>query len=88
MREFPMLLDHPFASALNHLLDAEPWARERLAPFVGETVVLAAPPLPELRLSILADGRVAPVAADASQPSLTLVLGADALPALARGEEH
>ena len=28
-----MLLDHPFASALNHLLDAEPWARERLATY-------------------------------------------------------
>ena len=39
-----MLLDHPFASALNHLLDAEPWARQRLAPFGGETVALAAPP--------------------------------------------
>ena len=86
--EYPMLLHHPFASALNHLLDAEPWARERLAPFGGETVALAAPPLPELRLSILADGRVAPAPDDAAQPSLTLALGADALAALARGEEH
>jgi ubiquinone biosynthesis protein UbiJ len=83
-----MLLDYPFASALNHLLEAEPWARERLAPFSGETVALAAAPLPELRLSILADGRVAPAAADAAAPSLTLALGADALAAIARGEEY
>ncbi|HKI63063.1 MAG TPA: SCP2 sterol-binding domain-containing protein [Burkholderiales bacterium] len=83
-----MLLDYPFASALNHLLEAEPWARERLAPFSGETVALAAPPLPELRLSILADGRVAPAADDAAAPSLTLALGADALAAMARGEEY
>ena len=83
-----MLLDYPFASALNHLLETEPWARERLAPFSGETVALAAPPLPELRLSILADGRVAPAADDAAAPSLTLALGADALAAMARGEEY
>ena len=83
-----MLLDHPLASALNHLLEAEPWARERLAPFSGETVAFAAPPLPELRLSILADGRVAPAARDAAAPSLTLTLGADALAAIARGEEY
>jgi len=83
-----MLLDYPFVSALNHLLEAEPWARERLAPFSGETVALAAPPLPELRLSILADGRVAPAADDAAAPSLTLALGADALAAMARGEEY
>lgn len=81
-----MLLDYPFASALNHLLEAEPWARERLAPFAGETVSLAAPPLPELRLAILADGRVAP--SGDGEPSLTLSLGPDALAALARGEEH
>lgn len=86
--EFPMLLEHPLASALNHLLDAEPWARERLAPFGGETVTIAATPLPELRLSILADGRVAAAVDDAVQPSLTLRLGADALAAFARGEEH
>lgn len=82
-----MLLDYPFASALNHLLEAEPWARERLAPFAGATVSLATPPLPELRLSILADGRVTP-STDGAEPSLTLSLGPDALAALGRGEEH
>ena len=28
-----------FCFALNHLLDAEPWARERLAPFAGESTI-------------------------------------------------
>jgi len=82
-----MLLDYPFVSALNHLLEAEPWARARLAPFAGEKVTLATPLLPELRLSILDDGRVAP-SGDGAEPSLTLTLGPDALAALARGEEH
>ena len=83
-----MLLDHPVASALNHLLDAESWARQRLAPFGGETVALVVSPLPELRLSILAEGRVAPASDDAAEPSLTLALGVDALAAISRGEEH
>ena len=82
-----MLLDYPFASALNHLLEAEPWARARLAPFAGEIVALAAPPLPELRFSILEDGRAAP-SGNGAEPSLTLTLGPDAIAALARGEEH
>ena len=82
-----MLLDYPFASVLNHLLESEPWARARLAPFAGEIVAIATPPLLELRLSILADGRVTP-SGDGAEPSLTLTLGPDALAALARGEEH
>lgn len=80
-------LETPLAAALNHLLDTEPWARERLAPFAGETVALATPPLPELRVAILADGRVAP-AAQGAPPSLTVALKPDALAALARGEEQ
>jgi ubiquinone biosynthesis protein UbiJ len=80
-------LETPLAAALNHLLDTEPWARERLAPFAGETVAFATPPLPELRVAILGDGRVAP-AVHGAQPSLTVALKPDALAALARGEEH
>jgi len=80
-----MVLETPFAAALNRLLRDEPWARERLAPFAGEVVRFHAPPLPDLAFDILADGRVAPSTAT---PTLTIALGADALPALARGEEH
>ena len=48
----------PFSLALNRLLDAEPWARERLAPFAGQTVELRAGPLPALRFTILPGGRL------------------------------
>ena len=82
-----MNLESPVAAALNHLLEGESWARDRLAPFAGETLELRAPPLPALRLTVAADGRLAPGAASAA-PSLTLTVGAQALPALARGEDH
>ena len=71
----------PFAYALNRLLGTESWARERLAPFAGETVELRAPPLPAVRLAILEGGRLAP----GTQASLTLTLRSGALAALARG---
>jgi ubiquinone biosynthesis protein UbiJ len=80
-------LETPFAAALNRLLGAEPWARERLAPFAGEIVELRATPLPALRFAIAPDGSVAN--ADAEAPaSLTVALGPDSLAALTRGEEH
>ena len=79
--------DSPFALALNHLLDTEPWARERLAPFAGETVELRAAPLPALRFVIEAGGRVAPAPAPATF-SLTIELGPDSAVALLKGEEH
>jgi ubiquinone biosynthesis protein UbiJ len=74
-------------AALNHLLAAEPWARERLAPFAGETIELASPPFPAVRLTIAPDGLVSPAAADA-EPSLRVLLKPQAAAALARGEEH
>jgi ubiquinone biosynthesis protein UbiJ len=80
-------LETPFAAALNRLLEQESWARERLAPFAGETVELRAPALPSLRFTIVAQGGLAP-AAEGTEPSLTVVLGPDSLPALARGQEH
>jgi ubiquinone biosynthesis protein UbiJ len=82
-----MIFESPLAAALNHLLQAEPWARERLAPFAGETLELRAPPLPALRFTVAADGRLAP-GAEGAAPSLTLTFGPRALPALARGEDH
>lgn len=38
------LLALPFLSAVNHLLRAEPWARERLRPYAGKVAALSAPP--------------------------------------------
>ena len=74
-----------FCFVLNRLLGAEPWARERLAPFAGETLELRAPLLPSLRFSIVDGGTVQ--ATDA-EPRLVMTLKPDLLPALARGEEH
>ena len=74
-----------FSFLLNHLLGAEPWARERLAPFAGETLELRAPPLPALRLAVAEGGTIK---AGNAEPSLTMTLKPGLLAALARGEEH
>ena len=48
-----------FCFFLNHLLEAAPWARERLAPFAARIVELRAPLMPSLRFAIGEDGRLA-----------------------------
>jgi ubiquinone biosynthesis protein UbiJ len=78
-------LGWPFSLALNHLLEAEPWAKARLAPFAGETVELRNPPFPALRWVILPGGTLEAGGAD---PALTVTLKPDALFNLARGPEH
>jgi ubiquinone biosynthesis protein UbiJ len=83
-----MFLESPLARALNHLLEAESWARARLAPFAGETLALQAPLVPELRFVILDDGRLAPGSGVQSGESLTLRVRPEAVAAAARGEEH
>jgi len=80
-------LETPWVAALNHLLGTQAWARARLLPFAGETVELAAPPLPALRLCIEPDGCTAPATGDAV-PGLVVRLRPLALAALARGEDH
>ena len=74
-----------FSFVLNRLLAAEDWARQRLAPFAGETLELRASPLPTLRLRILEGGTVE---AGGAEPGLTMTLKPELLVALARGEEH
>ena len=64
-------LETPLVMALNRLLETEGWARERLAPFAGETVELRAPPLPALRFAIAQSGRLAP-GTEPSPPSTTM----------------
>jgi len=74
-----------FCFFLNRLLDAEPWARARLAPFAGDTIEIRAAPLPDLRVTITAEGRVE---AGGSTPALSLNVRPEALFALTRGEEE
>lgn len=61
------MIDAPAIAAINHLLAAEEWARERLAPFAGRSVEFRLPPLPDLRVAILASGLVS--AAETALPA-------------------
>ena len=74
-----------FCFFVNRLLDAESWARERLARFAGEAVELVLAPLPPVRVTIAEGGRLQP---GGEAPSLLLRLGPGALFALVRSEEE
>jgi ubiquinone biosynthesis protein UbiJ len=80
------MLDRGPIFAINHVLGAQPWARERLAPFAGRIVELRLLPLPDLRLGITADGLVGPAQAKAS-PDLSINIKPTALPHLFRRDE-
>ena len=82
-----MTFESPLATALNRLLQREPWARERLLPFATETVEFRAPPLPTLRFTIAADGRLG-TALPAAEPSLVVTIRPEALAAAVKGEDH
>ena len=53
-----MLPQPPHIALFNHLLEKEPWARERLAPFAGAVVEARFGPI-ALRAAILSSGLVA-----------------------------
>jgi len=80
------VLPHPGILALNHLLEAEAWARDKLKPYAGQCVEFRSPPLPALRLDILDTGLLGSAAEDAAT-NLVVTIGAGALPALLRGED-
>ena len=80
------MLPHPGVYALNHLLDAEAWARDKLKPYAGQCVEFRTPLLPALRLEILDTGLLAHAAQDAA-PNLVVTIGSGALPALMQSEE-
>ena len=80
------MLQRPGIYALNHLLAAEAWARDKLKPYAGQCVEFRSPPLPALHLEILDTGLLRTAAADAT-PNLIVNIGAAALPAALRGED-
>jgi len=80
------VLPHPGIFALNHLLGAEAWARDKLKPYAGQCVEFRASPLPALCLDILDSGLLASAAQDAV-PTLVVTIGPAALPAMVRGED-
>jgi ubiquinone biosynthesis protein UbiJ len=73
------MIDATATAAINHLLSAEEWARERLAPFAGRSVEFRLPPLPDLRIAILESGLVAG-AEGALPPDLVVRIPPAALP--------
>ena len=73
------------AAFLNHLLEAAPWARDRLAPFAGRTWRVELAPLPDLAFVVRDDGMLG--ASEALEPHLVVTLTPAALPALARRDE-
>ena len=81
------IFDNGAATALNHLLRREAWAREKLAPFAGEVVELRFAPLPALRLAIVEGGQAVPADAGAAT-TLTISAKPGLLAALPKGEEH
>jgi ubiquinone biosynthesis protein UbiJ len=89
MRGDKATLGWPFSLALNHMLEALPEARERLAPFAGATLELRAPPLPALTFAILPGGRVEALGAGGdAAATLVVTLKPGFLAALPRGEGH
>jgi ubiquinone biosynthesis protein UbiJ len=70
------MLTNIAASAINHLLRQEDWARDRLLPFAGRTARLEVPPT-SVTLAVTATGEVAP--ADSVQPDVTLSVAASSL---------
>ena len=80
------MLPHPGILALNHLLEAEAWARDKLKPYAAQCVEFRSPPLPGLCLEILDTGLLRRAAYDAV-PNLVVNIGPGALPAMLRGED-
>lgn len=79
------MISLPAIAFVNHLLDAEPWAREKLAPFAGKRVRVTANPLPDLALTVGAEGKLEP--AGAGEPDLTVTLSPADLPRLLQGDD-
>jgi ubiquinone biosynthesis protein UbiJ len=78
------VIELPVIAFVNHLVDAEPWAREKLAPFAGKRVRVKALPLPDLAFAITAEGFVE--RAPELDPDLTVTLSPADLPRLLQGD--
>lgn len=79
------MLELPGIAFVNHLLEREEWAREKLSPFAGRRVRLELAPLPDFPFAIREGGTL--VRADAGEPDLTITLSPAALPQLLRRDD-
>jgi ubiquinone biosynthesis accessory factor UbiJ len=80
------MFEAPAVAALNHLLQGQPWARERLRSFAGKRILFRLAPLPVLVLRILDSGLVEAAAADGAT-DLTVTAKPAALPHLLARDE-
>ena len=80
------MIEGSVLAALNHLLEQQPWAAERLRPFAGQGVEFRCVPFPDLRLRITANGLL-----DSAQPetasALVVKLNPGTLPLLLARDE-
>lgn len=80
------MISSSLASAINHLLDQEPWARARLVRHAGKVALFDAG-LASLRLAATADGMVA-AAADDQAPAVTIRASLADLPMILADRAH
>lgn len=73
-------------AALNHLLSAQSWARERLRPFAGKRLQFRLAPLPDLHLLIADSGLLEAATADAAA-DLVVTVKPGAVPRLLSRDE-
>ncbi len=80
------MIERSALAALNHLLEQQPWAAERLRPFAGQAVEFRCPPFPDLRLRITGNGLLERAQAETAG-SLVVKLNPGTLPLLLARDE-
>jgi ubiquinone biosynthesis protein UbiJ len=80
------MIERGALAALNHLLQQQPWAAERLKPFAGQGVEFRCPPFPDLRFAITDNGLIDRAQAETAS-TLVVKLTPGALPFLLARDE-
>ena len=80
------MIERGALAALNHLLQQQPWAAERLKPFAGQGVEFRCPPFPDLRFAITDNGLIDPAQAETAS-ALVVKITPGALPFLLARDE-
>src|SRR5258708_9741933 len=80
------MIERGALAALNHLLEQQPWAPERLKPFAGQAVEFRCPPFQDLRFAITDNGLLDRARAETAS-ALVVKLTPDALPFLLARDE-
>jgi ubiquinone biosynthesis protein UbiJ len=80
------MIERSVLAALNHLLEQQPWAAERLKSFAGQGVEFRCPPYPDLRVRITDSGLLDRARAETAS-ALVVKLTPGALPFLLARDE-